>query len=86
MAAAVQSGTPDSFVRSARWRMRLLAALLLVACAALAAPTAQAAVTPEQDPFYKYEGKTKLKQLAPGTVLKTRTVSFHTAEIPTPIT
>ncbi len=86
MPAAVKSRTPDSSVRLARQRVRLLAALLLVACAALTTSTAQAAVTPEQDPFYKYEGKTKLKRIAPGTVLKTRTVPFHIAEIPTPIT
>ena len=42
--------------------------------------------TPEQDPFYKYEGKTQLSQIAPGTVLKTRTVLFTLAGITLPIT
>lgn len=66
--------------------IRLLAVLVLVAWAAFAAPAARAAVTPEQDPFYTYEGSTPLKRIAPGTVLKTRTVPFHIAEIPLPIT
>ncbi len=42
-------------------------------------------MTPEQDPFYKYEGKPPLGRLAPGTVLKTRTVSVHIAGIGLPI-
>ncbi|MGO9487989.1 MAG: lipase family protein [Solirubrobacteraceae bacterium] len=62
------------------------AVLMLVCWAALAAPAARAALTPEQDPFYRYEGTTRLKRIAPGTVLKTRTVPFHIAEIPLPIT
>ena len=69
-----------------RWGVRVSAVLLLVSLTALAAPGARAAVTPEQDPFYKYEGSTRLKRIAPGTVLKTRTVPFHIAEIPLPIT
>jgi hypothetical protein len=65
---------------------RLTAALALAAgCAALAVPAAHASVAPEHDPFYTYEGKTKLKKIAPGTVLKTRTVPFHLAGIETPI-
>ncbi len=75
--------------RSGRQQLRFglgLGVLVLVAWAALAAPAARAAVTPEQDPFYQYEGSRPLKRIAPGTVLKTRTVSFHIAEIPLPIT
>jgi hypothetical protein len=64
----------------------LLALLLLVAWAALAAPGARAAVPPQQDPFYKYEGKTSLKHIAPGTVLKTRTVPVHIEGIELPLT
>jgi hypothetical protein len=74
--------------RSAR-RSRLgraLAALGLAGiCVALLVPAARASVTPEHDPFYAYEGKTRLKKIAPGTVLKTRTVPFHLAGIETPI-
>ncbi len=66
----------------------LLAALtLLAASAAVAAPSARAAPTPEEDPFYKYEGKQSvLKHTAPGTILKTRTVSLHIAGIELPVT
>jgi hypothetical protein len=72
--------------RRPRWGVRLFALVLLVAWTAFAAPGARAAVTPEQDPFYKYEGKTRLNRIAPGTVLKTRTVPLHIAGIETPIT
>jgi hypothetical protein len=77
----------DSIGRHPRRGVRLFAILLLLALAAFAVPAAaRAVVTPEQDPFYTYEGKTRLKQIAPGTVLKTRTAPFHIAEIPTAIT
>lgn len=49
--------------------------------------SARAATPPEQDPFYSYEGtKSSLKHMAPGTVLKTRTVPFHIAGIQLPVT
>jgi len=49
--------------------------------------SARAATPPEQDPFYSYEGtKFSLKHMAPGTVLKTRTVPFHIAGIQLPVT
>ena len=86
LAAAVRLVMSGSGRLRLRVGLRLFGALVLVAWAALAAPAARAAVTPEQDPFYKYEGSTALKRIAPGTVLKTRTVSFHIAEIPLPIT
>jgi hypothetical protein len=73
--------------RRRNWRVGLLASLLLLAWAALAAPGAQAALTPEQDPFYKYEGKpSALKRAAPGTVLKTRTVTDHIEGVEAPVT
>jgi hypothetical protein len=77
---------PDSVARRPRRRVGVFAVLLLGAWAAFAVPAARAAVAPEQDPFYKYEGKTRLKQIAPGTVLKTRSVPFHITGIPLPIT
>jgi hypothetical protein len=62
-------------------RMRLGAGLLaiglLVVFMALMAPAAGAALPPSQDPFYRYEGSKPLASIAPGTVLKTRTVPFH---------
>ncbi len=72
-------GSPACELAGARrnWGAGFPALLLLVAWAAFTAPGARAAVPPAQDPFYKYEGKTSLKHIAPGTVLKTRTVPFH---------
>jgi hypothetical protein len=86
VARAAGPGASDSIGRRPRWGVRLFVALLLLSWAAFAVPAAQAAVAPEQDPFYKYEGKTRLKQIAPGTVLKTRSVPFNIAGIPLPIT
>jgi hypothetical protein len=66
---------------------RMTAALLLLAVALIsAAPAAQAAPpTPEEDPFYAYTGATPLAEVAPGTVLKTRTLSYHVVGIPLPV-
>jgi Secretory lipase len=66
---------------------RMTGALLLVAVALiLAAPVAQAAPpTPQEDPFYQYSGATPLAQIAPGTVLKTRTLNYHVVGLPVPV-
>src|SRR6202041_3319838 len=63
----------------------ILAIGLLVMFTALMAPAAGAAVPPEQDLFYSYEGSTPLANIAPGTVLKTPTLSYHVAGVPLPI-
>ena len=71
-----------------RWSLgvRLSAVLLLLVWAALVVPGARAAVpTPEQDPFYTYQGSTPLASIAPGTVLKTRTLPYHVAGIALPV-
>jgi hypothetical protein len=68
-----------------KWGLGLFAVLLIVGWIAFSAAAVQAAVPPEQDPFYSYEGSTKLKHIAPGTVLKTRTESFDIVGIPLPI-
>jgi hypothetical protein len=66
---------------------RRVVGLVLVLGAALLAPAgATAATPPEQDPFYRYEGEAPLASIAPGTVLKTRTVPYHVAGIPLPVT
>jgi hypothetical protein len=69
-------------------KRRLSFGLLLVALAMFfVAPLAQAAPpTPEEDPFYHYTGSKPLSEIAPGTVLKTRTESWHVVGIPTPVT
>jgi hypothetical protein len=49
--------------------------------------TAQAAsATTTGGSFYTYTGTKPLADIAPGTVLKTRTVSYHVAGIPLPLT
>ena len=83
--------TGSSAARPGRRRDRplrlssLLAVMLPVTVAAIFASGAQAATPPEQDPFYNYEGKTALKRIAPGTILKSRTVPFHVVGIELPI-
>jgi Secretory lipase len=67
-------------------RICLSAAATLIVWSALAVPGARAAVPPEKDPFYSYTGTTPLANIAPGTVLKTRTEAYHVAGIPLPIT
>jgi len=69
-----------------RFSTGLAALAALLACAALVAPGASAAVPPQQDPFYTYTGATPLSHIAPGTVLKTRTLAYHVFGIPLPIT
>ncbi|GAA4881493.1 lipase family protein [Kitasatospora terrestris] len=72
---------------------RLLAAAVTAALAATAlastAGTAAAAAAPSaaaaSDPFYSYDGTTPLSSLAPGTVLKTRTLTYHVVGLPTPV-
>ena len=68
-------------------RMKLGAGILALGLLViLMAPAAGAAVPPEQDPFYSYEGSTPLANIVPGTVLKTRTLSYHVAGVPLPVT
>ncbi len=74
-------------MRGARARnVGVLLGLGLVALAAFMAPAAQATLSPSEDPFYRYEGGRPLSGIAPGTVLKTRTLSYHVAGVPLPVT
>ncbi|MET9214177.1 MULTISPECIES: lipase family protein [unclassified Nocardia] len=59
-------------------------AALAVACASATvfAPPAHAV----SDSFYSYRGETSLADVEPGTVLDTRTTTYHLIGIPTPIT
>ncbi len=66
--------------------IRLGTVLAAIVCAAFVAPAAQAATPPQQDPFYRYEGSTPLAAIAPGTVLKTRTMPYHVSGLPTLVT
>jgi hypothetical protein len=54
----------------------LLQAAVSTAVAALMVPSMASAAT---DPFYQYTGSTPLSSIAPGTVLKTRTISASVA-------
>ena len=38
---------------------------------------------PKDDPFYTYSGSTPLDQIAPGTVLATRSIAYHVLGVPT---
>jgi hypothetical protein len=69
-----------------RSRIALLAVAAVIAGLVLfPAPWARAASASNQDPFYAYTGSTPLAQIAPGTVLKTRTVSYHVLGVPLPV-
>jgi hypothetical protein len=62
-------------------------AVLLAALSVLlgVASSAEARTPPGQDPFYRYSGATPLADVAPGTVLKTRTVPYHLVGFPLPV-
>ncbi len=62
-----------------------LLALGLAVLAAFMAPAARAVPTPSEDPFYRYDGSKPLTSIPPGTVLKTRTLSYHVAGVPLPV-
>ena len=60
-------------------------ALAVAGFAGAPAPLAQAATAPARGSFYTYTGSTPLAQIKPGTVLKTRTLSYHVAGIALPV-
>ncbi|MFJ1751681.1 lipase family protein [Kitasatospora sp. NPDC088134] len=68
---------------------RLIATALAAVAVATAAPAVTAAAatsaTAGTDPFYAYDGAAPLSSYAPGTVLKTRTLSYHLLGLPTPV-
>jgi hypothetical protein len=70
-------------------RLRRLQALVfaVLLSVAILAPPARGATPPppEEDAFYSYHGGIPLLDIAPGTVLKTRTLAYHVAGIPLPV-
>jgi len=70
-------------------RLAVLGAAALCAASMMiaAAPAAEAAtpVLPSQDPFYTYSGSAPLSQIAPGTVLKQRSVSLSIEGLTVPV-
>jgi hypothetical protein len=64
----------------------VLAAVLVAALTVLAPPATSAGpLPPDRDPFYTYSGSTPLGRIAPGTVLKSRTVSLALGPQATPV-
>lgn len=64
----------------------LLLAVAIALVAVLMVPSLAAAATPPaQDPFYSYTGSTPLQNIAPGTVLKTRSLAYHAVGVPLPL-
>jgi hypothetical protein len=66
------------------------AALCAVPALAAGAPAAEAAthatvIPPSQDPFYTYTGSTPLSQIAPGAILKQRSVSLSFSGLDVPV-
>jgi len=76
-------------VRLSRSRLFAVVAAALCAVSTLVGgvPAAQAAtvVPPSQDPFYTYHGSIPLSQIAPGTVLKKRSVSISVDGLTVPV-
>lgn len=73
--------------RSRRTATQVFLAPLIVATLVMA-PTAGASgpsVTPDHDPFYTYSGPIPLRQIAPGTVLKKRSVTLALGAQATPV-
>jgi hypothetical protein len=64
---------------------RLGVALAEAAVAALMVPAMSNAATVTPDPFYQYTGSTPLSSIAPGTVLKTRTIDYHIMGLTIPL-
>ena len=75
----------DRRAMAGRWLTTTALALSAVLGLAVAAPAAASPPTlPSQDPFYAYSGP--LTQIAPGTVLRTRTVKIAENGTATPLT
>ena len=75
----MNSGRKPAFAKPrAPWRylgVSVLSVLMLVGC-----------TSREGDPFYTYDGTIPLSEIAPGTVLKTRTLRYHVGDLELPVT
>jgi len=65
-------------------KIHLLATAIALAIA-IAVPVSNAAAGTVTDPFYTYTGSTPLSSIPLGTVLNTRSVTYHVVGIPTPV-
>lgn len=71
--------------RRARALVPLTLAAMLVSALVTSLPAEAAPPVPATDPFYRYTADQPLKAIAPGTVLKTRTVPYHVIGLPLPL-
>src|SRR5262245_51164280 len=62
----------------------ILLVVVVAAFTALMAPGTSSAAS-ASDAFYQYTGSTPLSSYAPGTVLKTRKISYHIVGLATPL-
>ena len=69
-----------------KWISSVAAVAAVVLACATAPSSTGAATPPTKDPFYTYTGAKPLASIAPGTVLKTRTVPYHLVGLPLPLT
>jgi hypothetical protein len=65
--------------------MTAVSALAVAGLTWAPAPMARAAGAPARGSFYTYTGSTPLAQIKPGTVLSSRTLSYHVAGIALPV-
>jgi hypothetical protein len=65
--------------------LALIAGAPAPAARAAAGPMSRAAAPVARGSFYEYRGSTPLARIRPGTVLKTRTLSYHVAGIALPV-
>lgn len=65
---------------------RGIVALATTVLAAAATVTGLAPAASATDPFYQYSGSAPLSAIAPGTILKSRTLPYHIVGVPVPVT
>lgn len=74
------------FLRSPKLLTLLMAPAFALVLMGTAIPAAQASATlPSSDPFYTYTGSTPLADIAPGTVLASRSVSLELSGLTVPV-
>ncbi len=85
-ASAVTVLRPTAAITSSARVSSATAATAATAATPVAAATSSAPLPPNQDPFYTYSGSTPLADIAPGTVLKQRSVQVAFGPTTTPVT
>ncbi|HEX4190086.1 MAG TPA: lipase family protein [Marmoricola sp.] len=75
----------DRPISRRRTQRGLIASILLALVVLGLTPAPSQASSSQTSSFYSYTGKTPLASLAPGTVLKTRTLLYHVLGVPLPL-